>query len=391
MWRFDEMVIKDKKSIFMKNVFLFFGLLILFGCSTPQGALNYESRVSVDGKITHTGIIDCFEEGLSYDAGVPVYCETSAVLKRGDELLIGIDKPVPGEALSPVFTMPISVLEEKEVTKEQLKYISAAPFKDVAKIEAFANAGDSLFFCSTAFDRIRDTPEWDNYNALLTWQSTDYSDIGYVLPEQNGDVISSKLVRFSLQKALANEQFPDGPPYFKVEALTVLPGDRLIFGVREMGESYQNFEYTFILVETTLNKGTFGIMPSPDFKKIYEFKPEANSHLLGLSDLTYQASTNSLIALTSYEGTGDEATKPMYAYLWVLPLNRLSQNTPPIPVLADGKPLEIPYKGEGIVMLDDRTVFVLHDEDRRATQVDLDGQLVMKKPNQAIFSIIKLR
>ncbi len=375
----------------MKNILLSLVVLILAGCTVPRGAINFAERTSVDGRVTRTGIIECFEEGLSYDNGMPVYCEASAVMKIGDELLIGIDKPVPGEALSPVFTLPIRALDEKEITKTQLSYVLEAPFREASKIEAFANAGDSLFFCTTAFDRIRDTPEWDSYNALLTWESADYSDLGYVLPEQNGDVISSKLVRFSLQKALANAQFPDGPPYFKVEGLVILPGDRLIFGVREMGESYQKFDYTFILVETTFKRSSFGIMPEANFRKIYEFKPEANNRLLGLSDLTYQPSSNSLIALTSFEGTGDEATKDMFSYLWVLPLNKLAQNSPPIPVLTNGQPLEIPHKGEGLVMLDDRTAFVLHDEDRKMSQVETGGKTIEKKPNQAVFSIVKLR
>lgn len=376
----------------MRYISLLILFIIFFSCSTPKGtAPTYVGRTSVSGKVTHTGVIDCFEEGLMYSTEAAVYCETSAVLKMGDKLLIGIDKPVPGATLSPVFSVPISTLEEKEIAKEQLQYITAEPFRDISKIEAFANVGDSLFFCSTAFDRIRDTPEWDSYNSLLTWQSDDYSDLGYVLPEQNGDMTSSKLVRFSLQKALASTEFPEGPAYFKIEALVALPGDRLIFGVREIGESYQAFDYTFTLVETTFQRGSFGIMPDANFKKIYEFKPEVNGRKLGLSDMTYDATTNSVIALTSYEGSGDEATKDMASYLWVLPLSLMQNNTTPLPVMDGDKPLEIPYKGEGIVMLDSRTAFVLHDEDRKISSIKLGNEIIMKKPHQAIFSIVKLR
>jgi len=374
----------------MRRVLFFLAVLLLWGCDTTRKAINFAERTSVNGKVLRTGVIECFDEGLSYDAGVPVYCEASAVLKRGDELLIGIDKPMPDKPSS-VFALPLSAIEAKEVTQEQLRYISSEPFKNVSKIEAFANAGDSLFFCSTAFDRIRDTPEWDSYNALLVWESADYSDVGYVLPEENDNVMSSKLVRFSLQKALANDEFPDGPPYFKIEALTVLPGNRLVFGVREMGESYQNYDYTFTLVETTFRRSSFGLIPDGNFKKIYEFKPEVNGLKLGISDLTYQAASNSLIALTSFEGTGAEKSRQMASFLWVLPLNKLNDNTIPMPVLADGKPLQIPYKGEGIVMLDNRTVFILHDEDRKESSVDLGDQTIVKKPNQAVFSIVKLR
>ena len=374
----------------MKRMLIFLVVLLLLGCDTTRKAINFAERTSVSGKVLRTGVIECFEEGLRYEAGVPVYCEASAVLKRGDELLIGIDKPMPDKPSS-VFSLPVSAIGAKEISKEQLQYISSEPFKNVSKIEAFANAGDSLFFCSTAFDRIRDTPEWDSYNSLLAWQSEDYSDVRYVLPEQNGNVMSSKLVRFSLQKALANEQFPGGPPYFKVEALAVLPGNRLIFGVREMGESYQNYDYTFTLVETTFRRSAFGLMPDANFKKVYEFEPAINGLKLGISDLTYQAASNSLIALTSFEGTGAEQTRQMASFLWILPMHRLDDNTTPMPVMADGEPLQIPYKGEGIIMLDNRTIFILHDEDRKESYVDLGDQTITKKPNQAVFSIVKLR
>lgn len=366
-------------------------LLLLFSC-TPTKIIDFNQQATVSGKVTHTGIIDCFEEGLSYDGGTTmVYCETSAALLMGDKILLGIDKPVPGEKLSPVFTVPIGQLEEKVIAKEQLNYITAAPFREMQKIEAFAKGNDSLIFATTAFDRIKSTPDWDSYNSLVSWSKADFSDLQYILPIQEGSVTSSKLLRSSIQNALKNETFPNGPPYFKMEAMAVLPGNRLIFGVRETGQSYQDFTYGFTLLETTFEKTSLGISPAPNFKKVYDFKPEVNGRKLGISDLTYHPATNTLIVLTSYETAGDEKTKDLASYLWILPVQRMERGEAPMPVMDGDKPLEIPYKGEGLCLLNDRTIFIIHDEDRKESRVDLDGKVITKKPNQTVFSIVRLK
>lgn len=387
-----QQILKNTNHTFdpMRIITLFI-ILCLFGCTSTK-IIDFSQRVAVSGQVTHTGVIDCFEEGLSYDGGTTmVYCETSAALLMGDKILLGIDKPVPGEKLSPVFTVPVALLEEKMIAMEQLNYITAAPFREMQKIEAFAKGTDSLVFATTAFDRIRSKPDWDSYNSLVSWSKADFSDLQYVLPMQEGDITSSKLLRSSIQNSLKNEEFPNGPDYFKIEAMVVLPGNRMIFGVRETGKSYQDFSYGFILLETTFEKTSFGIAPAPNFKKVYEYKPEVNGRKLGISDLTYHAATNTLIVLTSYETPGDERTKDMASYLWVLPVQRMERGDAPIQVMNGDQPLEIPHKGEGLCLLNDRTVFIIHDEDRKESRVDLDGKVIIKKPNQTVFSIVKLK
>ena len=306
--------------------------------------------------------------------------------------MIAIDKPTPA-AVSPVFTVPVVDVLKKTNSVAPIHYITANPFPKVLKIEAFAKSpNDSIFFATTAFDRIRGSAaNWDAYNALLTWQAADFSDVQYIAGTERDAVVSSRDLRASLQRALPTSLFPEGVPYFKIEAMAVLPGNRLIFGVRELGESYLKFDYTFILLETTFTKSRRGIQIDPNFKKIYEFQPVVNGRKMGISDLVYQPATNSLLALTSYEAGEDEKAKIFYSSLWVLPLSRLKKGEAPIPVSSQGKQLEMPYKAEGITLLDDRTLFIIFDEDRKDTEVRTDKKMLKKQPNQAIFSIVKIK
>lgn len=373
----------------MKNL-LFVIILFLVGCKTTQ-LPNFENGSSVEAKIVRTGLLDIYPSGLKADSVNYVYAEASAAMKIGDQLLIAIDKPTPA-SVSPVFTVPVAEVLKGPAHKDyRINFIQVEPFLKVLKLEAFAKSpNDSIFFATTAFDRIRGSvADWDGYNALLSWQAKDFSDVQYVAGTDRNGVMSSRDLRASIQKVLITSPFPNGTPYFKIEALIVLPGNRLIFGVRELGESYQKFEYTFTLLETTFTTGKMGIQINPNFKKSYEFQPVVNGRKMGISDLVYHAASNSLLALTSYEELGDEKTKQLTSSLWVLPLSKMEKKEAPIPVNIAGKQLEFNYKAEGITLLDDRTLFIIFDEDRKDTEVMIGKETIKKQPHQAIFSIIK--
>ncbi len=374
----------------LKNIFTLIIALLLFSCKTTQ-LLNFEAATSVEATVTNTGLLDAYISGLKADSVNYVYSEASAVMKIGDNLLIAIDKPVPGKELSPVFSVPIAAIKNGAIANNQISYITNIAFQEVQKIEAFAKSqNDSVFFATTAFDRIKGkVADWDGYNSLLAWRAADFSDVEYVAGTARSNVLSSMDLRSSIQKTLITSQFPQGAPYFKIEALAVLPGNRLIFGVREIGESYQKFEYAFTLLETTYTDSKNGIKVSPTFKKIYEYQPVVNGQKMGISDLTYHAKSNSLIVMTSYEELGDEKTKALASSLWILPLSKLAKGEAPIPVMNKGKQLYFLNKAEGITLLDDRTLFIIFDEDRKDSQVKVNGKMVTKRPHQAIYSIVK--
>lgn len=373
----------------MKNLF-FVIILFLVGCKTSQLA-NLDKSTSVEAKVVQTGLLDCYPSGLKADSVNYVYAEASAAVKMGDNILIAIDKPTPTN-VSPVFTVSAGTFGKKTVADTPVNYVMTVPFPQVLKIEALTKSpNDSLFFATTGFDRIRGSAaDWDGFNSLLAWHKTDFSDVQYVNGSERNGVMSSRDLRASIQKVLITNQFPNGAPYFKIEALVALPGNRLIFGVREVGESYQKFDYTFTLLEATFTAINNKIQINPSFKKIYEFKPVVNGNMTAISDLVYHAPSNSLIASTSREDGLDEKKKILASYLWVLPLAKMEKGEAPLPVMSGDKQLEINYKGEGITLLDDRTLFIICDEDRKDSQIVMDGKMVTKQPHQAIFTIVKL-
>lgn len=373
----------------MKNL-LFVILLFLVGCKTTQLA-DIANKTSVEAKIVRTGLLSAYPSELKADSINYVYAEASAAVKIGDQILMAIDKPTPAK-VSPVFTVPAIAFDQENVARNQVTYVMTAPFPQVMKIEAMTKSPDeSVFFATTGFDRVRgSSADWDGFNSLLAWHKKDFSDVQYVNSSERNGVKSSRDLRASFQKALITSQFPNGAPYFKIEALVVLPGNRLIFGVRELGESYQKFDYTFTLLETTYTDTKEGVQVNPTFKKIYEFKPIVNGNMTAISDLLYHAPSNSLIASTSREEGTDEKTKTFAAYLWILPMAKVEKGEAPIPVMSGGKQLEINYKGEGLTWLDNRTLFMICDEDRKDSQVMMGGKMITKQPNQAVFVIIKL-
>ncbi|MDX1941086.1 MAG: hypothetical protein SFU99_11075 [Saprospiraceae bacterium] len=374
----------------MKNL-LFVIILFLVGCKSSQLA-HLGKATSVEGRIVQTSLLNCYPEGMKIDSVNYLYAETSAALRMGDEILIAIDKPTPN-MVSPVFTIPLGFTKKSTTINAVEHYVMNPPFPQVLKIEAFTKSpNDSIYFATTGFDRIRGSAaDWDGYNSLLAWRKKDFSDVQYVAGTERNGVTSSRDLRISIQKALPTTQFPQGAPYFKIEALVALPGNRLIFGVREAGESYQKFDYTFTLLETTYTDASNGIQISPAFKKIYEYKPVVNGNMTAISDLVYHAPSNSLIASTSREEGTDEKTKTLASYLWILSMDRLERGEAPLLVKNGDQPLEIPYKGEGLCFLNESTIFIVCDEDRKDSNIQFNNKTISKKPNQAIFSIVRLR
>ena len=376
-----------------KILYLLSLLLLLYSCRTIR--TNLDKVAAIEGMVLHTGIIDCFEEGLLNPDGTPVFCEASAITKMDNRLLIAIDKPMPaGKGLSTVFSVPLSEIRSDKINRSLIQYALEQAFQNVIKIEALTQAEDGRFFAATAFDRIKSsTPDWDGYNALLSWNGAEFENLQYLDSITTGSFTSSKNLRKAFQKVLTTNAFPNGVPYFKVEALAALPGNRLIFGIRELGESYLKFDYTFTLIEANYTRTPNGILIQPDFKRLYDFQPFVEGQPLGISDLIYHADSKSLLALTSYEESiADESKKTFYTYLWVLPLSKMAAQQAPIPIkTATGTALQLPHKGEGLCLLDDKTLLIIHDEDRKPSTVQLATTTTTRQPHQAVYSIVRLK
>lgn len=350
------------------------------------------------GVVIKRGLIDCFPEGAERPdkPGSVAYCETSAVLKVGPQLYLASDKPIPGEGASPVFAVGLESFGGRlGLTTEPSSWFAYPPFLAAKKAEDMTFDPQTGFaFLTTAFDRIEpDDPGTDAYNTLLAWPDGHPELVQVVAPSEREGVVSSAGLREPLALALADEKWPEGPPYFKVEALTALPGKRLLFGIREAGESYEKFDYSLDLVQARYDvvEGKV-VIDFASFERVYRPEPLlVYGHRVAVSSLAYDAARDRLYILTSFEH--EETDTNLGGFLFVLTLEELAQGAPLRLVRKpDGFPLQFGDKPEGIDVLDEFTLVVIHDDDRVTSQVDYAGSelRIRRKPHQASYHLVQL-
>ena len=361
-------------------------VLIVGSCSTVK-ELTGESQVSA--KVIQYGLFNGVKEGTKNEEGLDIYCESSAVTKMGEQLVIANDKFNPDGS---VFSIPLS--KKMPATIETVTYANSNLLNEARKIESMAYSPTTgLHFFATAFDRIKPDGSWDGYNTIGYWEGDNIAGARILYRTENEGVVSSKNLREALHREVRDRKYVSGVSYFKIEGLAVLPNNSLLFGIREMGPSYQDFDYKIMILATSFLKTRDGVVINPDLKKVYEFDPQKSNpnlqHPLGLSSMEYHKESNSLIILTTYEKEG----KGHVTYLWMLPIQkRLSMRTKPILVTDDaGKPLELPYKGEGLTILDKNSVFIVFDEDRVLNKVPTTDGTLERKSYQGIYGIVDLK
>lgn len=315
------------------------------------------------GTIMEEDYINCFPEGLQEKSGELIHCEASAVVYDGRNVILASDHAVPGERRSPVFAFPFRYTPARMNTKPLL-YLRSKPFREAKKIEDFSISPDKQFiFATTSFHRHEMVGEKDLYSMLLFWPAGEPDKVMTVYPPLKVEIPS---------------------PYFKVEGLAVLPEKTLLFGIREVGKTYKKFNYTIQLVSVSYQQKAGQLILKNDFKVIYDLNPERLPipEEVGLSSIEFNPFDNSLYLLTSFE-IEKKGEKRLGGYLWKLPLEDLYSQNPPKPVLNQhGEPLRFSHKSEGITILDQNTVLILHDDDRTL----LEG----RQPHQAPYSIVRI-
>jgi len=343
---------------------------LIAGCA---GVYRTQLPSQLQARIVHESLIDCFAEGLRGPDGKDVYCETSAVTIHGSEMLLASDKPIPGA--SPVFRFEHKVGVPQPATRS---YLMVSALMRAEKLEELALTPDGRFVLAiTAFDRIDVSGAMDGYNTLLVWPVGEPQQARVARQTVRGGRTSS----LSLREQLANHL---GQPYFKLEGLTALP-DKLLLGIRELGQKYDRFEYKMLILELPYEITTDGeLLLGTTIKTALDFVPSEALGLVkgvGLSSLHYDRSSGALLMLTSFE-EGDR----LGAYLWCMNALRLTPATKPALMRqADGKPIQFVNKAEGMALVDADTLFVIHDDDRV-----LNGA-TQRKPHQAAYSIVRLR
>ena len=326
-------------------------------------------------------------------------CELSSVVwaRRGQagELVFGNDKPAASANESSVFSMPFD--GGVFLADGRKSFYSMAPFSQASKFESMSVTPDGKYLVAmTAFDRYSEADaSLDRFNALIAWPAGTAGQAQRVSNGLRDGQASSSALRPHIARAL-QAHFGGQRPYFKIEGLALLPEGRLLLGVREVGVSNADFEYrvTLIAGRYHLEQGVFAIDTASGFEVVRDFTDISKivGRTVGLSSLEYDPVTHRLYLLTSYE---DSVSPSIGAFLWVLAdeggtLGR----TPYLVKNPDGTPFEFSHKAEGLAVLDGGRVFVIHDDDRRATVIKTTGPTPeherIRKPHEAAFEILKI-
>ena len=336
-------------------------------------------------QITYRGVFDCFDASISQPQGdtKPTFCQTSAVVAANSQIYTASDQDIPGA--SSVMTLK---LDGDIITRD--KYVEIPPRMRLEKAEDFAVTidGDRIFLVS-GFNRVSSDSSQDGFNTLLTWTVGQEEKVQVIEP--SGEPETSVRLRIPIQKVLINEAFPDGAPYFKIEAIACLPDYRLLFGVREIGQDYSHFDYTMQILVAKWKQSAPQHLET--MERIYVYEPQANPQIdrpVGLSSLAWDADHQQLLLLTSFEL--EETDIGLGAYLWTLSLDDLAQQNPPTLVTkANGEPLIFAHKAEGITILSDHRLLVIHDDDRVIGDRQIDNPEIefYREPYQGAYTLVE--
>lgn len=342
-------------------------------------------------RILERNLINCFDKGLKSDKGKMVQCETSAAAYTGDKIILGSDKPIPGPHQSSIVSL---TYKDKELQKDSLTYFTEPAFLQAVKYEDFTLAPDKKYIiATTGFDRVKaGSNAWDGYNTLLFWPRDNPGAVKVANPVTREGITSSLGIRSKLSAALATQRYPRGMPYFKVEGIAAVPGNKLLFGIRELGAKYNDFNYAVKIVSVPYHFDKEELILGATFSLVYDYNPEVHpllNHRVALSSIEYDPYHDRLYLLTSFEeGEKDES---MGGYLWTLPIKAFNKGCAPKLVMKDkATPLIFAHKAEGLAVLDESCVFVIHDDDRVLGRESIENPETQfhREPHQAAYTII---
>lgn len=363
---------------------------LLYACTSARKMTS-----KAKGEIIQQGFINCFDTIVTDALGNPVHCEASAVVADRNSLIIASDKEIPATGLSPVFSIPLMKNFPSVISSKSVTHLTANSFLQVRKIEDMTKEpSGNICFATTGFDRIRDTSvTMDAYNSLLYWKEGDYSSIRYVEETTDAGVKSSKSLRSLFAKALATVINPDGPRYFKVEAICALPDSTLLFGVRETGSAYYDMEYACIVLSTKYHVTNGVLTLDSVFKKVFGLNPKQVIGIdAGLSGMAYNKQWKEIYFSTSVEEFSNTDSARFSAYLWKVPLKDFYLQKP-AQIIKDksGNSLHIDHKVEGITFISKNILLTVSDQDRSTSPINIDGTMINRKPSQAVYGLIKLK
>ncbi len=367
-----------------KNFFLILTFFFTFFCF----AKSQKKDTIYFAKILKRGVINVIPENLNKKE-IIFNAEASGVTFVNGNLFIGNDKSIPDA--SPIFKIPCN----NNFQLDSIFFIENETILNTKKIEDLSCTIDEKFIIAiSGFDRVRKkNNSWDNYNNIIFWKNNFENNVKIISPIENNKIISSVNLREHFLKLLESKKFQNGINYFKIEGLAVLPENKLLFGIREIGKNYTDFEYTITLIAVDYFIENETIKLKNNFELLYKFTknnfPEINEEI-GVSSLEYDKYNDKIYLLVSYELA--EIDIAMGGYLLEISMSDFNEKKD-FKIVKDenNKAIHFAHKSEGIAIIDKNTIFVIHDDDRvtgRKNPVNLEKEF-FRKNNQAAFTVIK--
>ncbi len=368
--------------------------MILFGFACQNQNQNKKDKKTEPAKtynLDTTITFNCFCDTLVMNSK-PVVCEPSAILYNNGEVLIASDKEIPNS--SSVFKIKYN---DNMLETNNIEYVKNKKLEEGKKYEDFTITPDGKYiFLASSFSWLDpNKKETDQFNNLYYWQAD--KKLNPTLITQNNDTSlrCSKHLTKLFQSILDTVNYPDGVPYLKIEGMASIPGDTLLFAVREYGNSYSDFNYCMKIIAMPYKIKDQNIELAPTAKVIFDYNPDNYKgfkfkHKLGISSIEYNKFDKKLYMLTSYED-GD-STIDVGAYLWSMSLAELKANKAPSLIFnAKKQPIHFAHKAEGLTIVDDKTILVIHDDDRRYGSQNITDPVnqFYRKANQAAYSILR--
>ena len=381
------------------------GFLLLIA-SFAQGAALYKA------KPIGSGYLECPAELRATDKGKTIYCDLSAaVYARGSGKIYYAADWWGQTKRSKLFSMKWTKGAPSQDTRTY--HVNSLSFTDIEKVEAMSKTEDGRYLiASGSFTHSVDTgyADWMKINSLVYWPDglvsaaakPDLMVAGKrILVESIDETEYTYHLRNGMLDAIQS-RYPD-TVFFKVEGLSALPGNRLAFGVREIGVHYTNTDYKSIILTTSYKIESGRLTIGTDFKLLHDFALNKNYTLagdVGVSSIEYDFDRHLLYMVTSYEkdigGTGKGSDEDIGAYVWVIPMGKASKQLLLPRLVRNQKsiPYQFAHKAEAMVIDAQGQIILIADDDkvlgRAAEEIYFPETQFSRKPWEAAYTVLRI-
>lgn len=347
--------------------------------------LDVDSEGYIAKKVS-SGLSKCFQAGLkqpSYSAKL-ARCETSAVSYFNGAVYVASDKNLdsPRSAFFKYF--------DAKKLDEVNAYLVDPVVTGVRKIEGMSPIyGQRKIVVTTAFDRVKQTShKWDPYNTIFVFDPNNENHIKVFNKEVNDGYVSSLSIRAMLKDAI-------GYPYFKIEGLASIPGNRLLLGVREVGQTYKEPVPVIKVYVLNYHIKNDEYFTTGKIEELFSVDPKklGMKEKLSLSSIEYNPADHSIFLMTSYEHSKTDTG--LGAYLWRVELDKIeNKRTTLIPIRdMTGSQIRFAHKAEGMTIMPGNKLLVVHDDDSVVGTKDIsDPQNQFFRPlNKFSFEVLRFK